>query len=84
VAGGVIVGGGIGASWRKQRRDDQDARAGGLHAQHDRPGGGLHRGGGRGRAVGLGISAHGRADPGGNRLELFLGAFIGAITFSAR
>nr|WP_321029182.1 hypothetical protein [Pseudomonas aeruginosa] len=25
------------------RRDDQDARAGRLHAQHDRPGRGVHR-----------------------------------------
>ena len=30
----------------------------------------------------LGITAHGAAIPGGNRLELFLGAAIGAVTFS--
>ena len=30
----------------------------------------------------FGISAHGQAIPGGNRIELALGAFIGAVTFT--
>ena len=73
---------------REDGRDDADARAGRVLPQHDRPGGGVHRGRRRGRAVGL---RHRRAAgggsavdpiPTGNRLELFLGAAIGAITFS--
>ena len=35
---------------RQDGRDDQDARAGGLLPQHDRPGGGVHRRGRGGRA----------------------------------
>ncbi len=42
------------------RRDDQDARAGRLHAQHDRPGGGVHRHRRGGRAGSLRPGAAGR------------------------
>jgi NAD(P) transhydrogenase subunit alpha len=64
-------------------RDDQDAGAGGGHALADRPGGGLHRGGGGGRALGLQHRRRAAAAlPLGNRLELFIGTFVGAITFS--
>jgi hypothetical protein len=66
------------------RRDDQDAGAGGVHAQHDRPGCGVHRHRRSRRAAVAGHRANSWATaiPTGNRLELFLGAAIGAITFS--
>jgi NAD(P) transhydrogenase subunit beta len=66
----------------KQRRDDQDAGTGGGHALADRPGGRVHRGGRRGRAAGAGHLRPWQAIPVGNRMELFIGAFVGAITFS--
>ena len=44
VLAGLVLGGGAGAVMAKRGRDDQDARAGRLHAQHDRPGRGVHRG----------------------------------------
>ena len=40
---GLVVGGGYGAWRAKHGRDDQDARAGCVHALHDRPGGGVYR-----------------------------------------
>ena len=62
---GLLVGGTAGTIMAKTRRDDQDARAGRLHAQHDRPGRGVHRGRRGGRAVGLRHRrASGDADPG--------------------
>jgi NAD(P) transhydrogenase subunit beta len=64
------------------RRDDQDARAGRVHAQHDRPGRGVHRDRRVAEPWAFGIVAKGTPIPTGNRLELFLGAAIGAITFS--
>ena len=71
---------------RQDGRDDQDARAGGLLPQHDRPGGGLHRGGRRGRAAGPSASprqcGEAHMPDAATALELFLGAAIGAITFS--
>jgi NAD/NADP transhydrogenase beta subunit len=56
---------------------------GGVHAQHDRPGRGVHRVAAVAEpwALERGL-ARGEAIPYGNRLELFLGAAIGAITFS--
>ena len=54
---------------RQDGRDDRDARAGGVLPQHDRPGGGVHRGRRRGRAVGVrhrrpaGGQGRSRADP---------------------
>jgi NAD(P) transhydrogenase subunit beta len=71
--------------WRRHGqagRDDQDARAGGFHAQHDRPGGSVHCVAAAVEPWAFGITAKGGAIPYGNRLELALGAAIGAITFS--
>ena len=85
---GLVVGGGYGAWRAKTRRDDADARAGRVLPQHDRPGGGVHRRRRGGRAARLRhrrpAGGGRRVDPipTGNRLELFLGAAIGAITFS--
>ena len=86
---GLVVGGGYGAYRAKTVEMTQDARAGRVLPQHDRPGGGVHRGRRGGRAVGLRHRRAGRRPSGaidpiptGNRLELFLGAAIGAITFS--
>ena len=71
---------------RQDGRDDPDARAGGVLPQHDRHGGGVHRRRRGGRAVRVRhrrAAAGGAVDPipTGNRLELILGAAIGAITF---
>ena len=68
---------------RVQGRDDQDAGDGRLHAQHDRSGRRVHRDRGGGRAGGpSALPTAAGAIPVGNRIELFIGAFVGAITFS--
>ena len=66
---GLVVGGGYGA-WRAQDgADDADARAGRVLPQHDRHGGGVHRGRRGGRAVRVrhrrpaGGGRRGRPDP---------------------
>ena len=73
---------------RQDGRDDQDARAGGVLPQHDRPGCGVHCD--RCGCRALGISASSRRPPTAlyprsrraTGLSLRSGAAIGAITFS--
>ena len=56
---------------RQDGRDDQDARAGGVLPQHDRPGRGVHRRGRGGWSRGRSASPpSGDPIPTGNRLEL--------------
>jgi len=82
VAGGVVVGGGIGAMLAKRVEMTKMPEL--VAAMHS--------------LIGLaavciavaavsepwafGIAAHGEALPAGNRIELFIGTFVGAITFS--
>ena len=79
---GVVVGGVHRRHAGQARGDDQDAGAGRGDALADRPGGGVHRGGGGVRALGLRHRRARRADPHRQPLELFIGTFVGAITFS--
>ena len=82
ILAGLVVGGGIGTYIAQTVEMTKMPEMVAFMHSHDRPGGGVHRHRRGGRAVGVQHRRARRPIPFGNRIELFIGAFVGAITFS--